>query len=125
MAGAVAVKSRDAIFAANRAVGSIALSVKTVGGKTRRDHVHEAGALRVRCPGSPARELEAVIINTAGGGAGGDRLDFHFTAAGRARPPAHTGAGGKGDCTLPSATQNCVSPEVSGGPTLRRPLTAR
>ncbi len=71
MTGALAAKSRDAIFAANRAVGSIALSVKIVAGKTRRDHVHEAGSLRVRCPGSPARELEAVIINTAGGAAGG------------------------------------------------------
>ena len=80
MTGALAAKSRDAIFAANRAVGSIALSVKNVSGKTRRDHVHEAGSLRVRCPGSPARELEAVIINTAGGAAGGDRFGFDFAA---------------------------------------------
>src|SRR4051812_21468218 len=80
MAGALAAKSRDAIFAANRAVGSIALSAKNLAGKTRRDHVHEAGSLRVRCPGAPARELEAVIINTAGGAAGGDRYDFAFTA---------------------------------------------
>src|SRR5260370_10026024 len=86
MAGAMAAKSRDAIFAANRAVGSIALSVKTVAGKTRRDRVHEAGSLRVRCPGSPARELEAVIINTAGGAAGGAPFDFHFSAGGGPTP---------------------------------------
>src|SRR4051812_14626252 len=70
--GTAAAKSRDAIFAANRAVGSITLSVKNAAGRTRRDHVHEEGSLRVRCPGSPGRELEAVIINTAGGAAGGD-----------------------------------------------------
>src|SRR6188768_2036494 len=43
----------DAVFAANRAVGSLAFSVKQVAGKTRRAMVHEAGSLRVRCPGAP------------------------------------------------------------------------
>src|SRR5690349_10632687 len=66
VAGAVAAKSEQ-IFAANRAVGRVALSVKQVAGKTRRAEVHEAGSLRVRCPGAPAEELEAVLINTAGG----------------------------------------------------------
>src|SRR6187402_3225680 len=77
----MAAKKED-IFAANRAVGCVALSVKSVGGKTRRAHVHEAGSLRVRCPGAPAEELEAVIINTAGGVAGGDRFTLDI-AAGR------------------------------------------
>src|SRR5260370_18357739 len=81
MAGAMAAKSRDAIFAANRAVGSVTLSAKSLAGKTRRDHVHEAGSLRVRCPGSPARELEAVIINTAGGGGAGGPRVFSFAPA--------------------------------------------
>ena len=79
MAGAVAAKS-DTIFAANRAVGSVALGVKQLTGKTRRAHVHEAGSLRVRCPGAPAAELEAVIINTAGGIAGGDRFALDIAA---------------------------------------------
>src|SRR4051812_17537914 len=70
----------DDIFAANRAVGRVALSVKSVGGKTRRAHVDESGSLRVRCPGAPAEELEAVIINTAGGIAGGDRFDLDIAA---------------------------------------------
>src|SRR5258707_12126104 len=98
MAGAVAVKSRDAIFAANRAVGSITLSVKNVSGKTRRDHVHEAGSLRVRCPGSPARELEAVIINTAGGAAGGGPFVFWFTGGGGGRPAPTRRRRAKRDC---------------------------
>ena len=62
------------ILAANRACGKLALAVKAANGVTRRAHVREEGPLRVRCPGPPAPELEAVIINTAGGVAGGDRL---------------------------------------------------
>ena len=79
VAGAVAAKG-NRIFAANRAVGRVAFTVKQVGGKTRRAHVHEAGSLRVRCPGAPAEELEAVLINTAGGVAGGDRFALDVTA---------------------------------------------
>jgi len=67
-------------FAANRAVGRIALAVKQHAGITRRAHVFEEGPLRVRLPGVPAREAEAVIVNTAGGIAGGDRLDIAVTA---------------------------------------------
>src|SRR5256714_15685340 len=92
--GALAAK-RDAIFAANRAVGSATLSVKSSGGKTRRAEVHEAGSLRVRCPGSPAAELEAVLINTAGGIAGGGRLDLDITAGQGTRVVVTTAAGGK------------------------------
>jgi urease accessory protein len=73
-------RASNAIFAANRAVGTLSFSVKQSGGKTRRAHVHEAGSLRVRCPGAPAQELEAVLINTAGGVAGGDRFDLDIAA---------------------------------------------
>lgn len=61
-------------FASNRAMGRIALEVAASGGATRRARVREEGSLRVRCPGPPAHELEAVIVNTAGGVAGGDRF---------------------------------------------------
>jgi urease accessory protein len=116
--GALVAKSRDAIFAANRAVGSIALSVKTVAGKTRRDHVHEAGSLRVRCPGSPARELEAVIINTAGGAAGGDRFDFDFTAGEGTSLVVTTAAAEKVYRTLGPETAIGVQLDVASGATL-------
>jgi urease accessory protein len=116
--GALAAKSRDAIFAANRAVGSIALSVKSLAGKTRRDHVHEAGSLRVRCPGSPARELEAVIINTAGGAAGGDRFDFDFTAGEGTSLVVTTAAAEKVYRTLGPETAIGVKLEVASGATL-------
>ena len=75
----MAAKSEQ-IFAANRAFGSVSLSVKRVAGKTRRAQVHEAGSLRVRCPGAPAEELEAVLINTAGGVAGGDTFTLDIAA---------------------------------------------
>jgi urease accessory protein len=116
--GALAAKSRDAIFAANRAVGSIALSAKNVAGKTRRDDLHEAGALRVRCPGSPARELEAVIINTAGGAAGGDRFDFDFTAGEGTSLVVTTAAAEKVYRTLGPETTIGVTLDVAADATL-------
>jgi len=80
----IAQASRET-FAANRARGEIALAVGAAGGFTRRARVHEAGALRVRFPGPPAPELEAVLVNTAGGMAGGDCFDLHVGVAENAR----------------------------------------
>ena len=59
-------------FKANRAQGRIALSVAASNGRSRRKHVYEDGALRVRFPNGD--DLEAMIVNTAGGMAGGDRF---------------------------------------------------
>jgi urease accessory protein len=78
--GSAALTSAD-IVAANRARGAIALSVGVSEGITRRARVHEAGSWRVRFPGSPAAELEAVLVNTAGGLAGGDRLTMDVSVA--------------------------------------------
>ena len=69
-----------ATFAANRATGRIDFAVKLHAGVTRRSRIFEDGPLRVRLPGAPAREAEAVIVNTAGGIAGGDRLDVAVKA---------------------------------------------
>src|SRR5713226_10428055 len=60
-----ATTDKAATFAANRAIGNIALAVKMARGTTLRARVREEGALRVRCPGARAAELEAVIVNTA------------------------------------------------------------
>lgn len=65
---------RNAIFEANRATGTIALSVAAHEGRTRRTKVHEAGSLRVRFPNVTTDALEAVIVNTGGGMTGGDRF---------------------------------------------------
>lgn len=79
---------RDAtaeIFAANRARGRVALSVYSAGAVTRRAQVAEEGSLRVRFPHSAAQELEAVLVNTAGGIAGGDRASIDVTVEAGAR----------------------------------------
>ena len=71
---AAALHSNAEIFAANRATGHIALGVAASAGRTRRAKVHEDGALRVRFPNAAPDALEAVIVNTGGGMAGGDRF---------------------------------------------------
>lgn len=77
--------SAETIFAGNRAISHVALSAKFAFGASRRERVHEEGALRIRCPGPPAEELEAMIVNTAGGMAGGDRFVLDFSVGANAR----------------------------------------
>ncbi|PWW01733.1 urease accessory protein [Hoeflea marina] len=64
-----------------RARGAGRLSVKWSGGASRIDRLFQEGSARIRLPrvvsGHP---LEAVLINTAGGLTGGDRMDWHFEA---------------------------------------------
>ena len=77
---------RDSTFAANRAMGRIALSVAAASGQSRRARVHEAGSLRVRFPNpADSAQLEAVIVNTAGGMTGGDRFDIEAAVGADAR----------------------------------------
>ena len=92
-------------FAANRAVGRIALAVRRSAGVTQRSRVREEGSLRVRCPGPRTAELEAVIVNTAGGMAGGDRFNLDVTVEPGARLVVTTAAAEKVYRTLePDAT---------------------
>jgi urease accessory protein len=103
-------------FAANRAVGRIALAVKANGGVTRRWRVREEGSLRVRCPGPPAGELEAVIVNTAGGVAGGDRLRLEVSVEPGARLVVSTAAAEKVYRTLePDAAIDVTLAVGAGG----------
>src|SRR6266852_3583827 len=71
--------SASAIFAANRAQGSVTFDVHQVEGVTRRRQLHESGSLRVRFPSPEAEGLSAVFVNTAGGVAGGDRFDIDIS----------------------------------------------
>jgi urease accessory protein len=87
---------RNETFAANRAVGRIALSVVSTPSGSRRSHVHEAGSLRVRFPnGNRRAALDAVVINTAGGMTGGDRFDIDITVGAGARLTVTTAAAEK------------------------------
>jgi len=115
--GVLAAKS-DAIFAANRAVGRVELSVKARGGVTRRARVHEAGSLRVRCPNTTSAEMEAVILNTAGGVAGGDRFDLDVAVGEGARLVVTTAAAEKVYRTLGPAATIGVKLDVAAGATL-------
>ena len=72
-------------FAANRAVGRINLLVGARDGITRRQRVYEDGPLRVRFPNTEDRALDGVIINTAGGVAGGDRHEIKIDVSEGAR----------------------------------------
>lgn len=84
------------IFAANRTVGRVALTVAAGPGGSRRGRVHEAGALRVRFPnGNRQTALDAVIVNTAGGMTGGDRFDIDIGVGAGARLTATTAAAEK------------------------------
>lgn len=68
------------VFAANRAVGSVTFDTRLSAGATRRGDVHEAGSLRVRFPSPENSSLSAVLVNTAGGVAGGDRFSVTIDA---------------------------------------------
>jgi len=83
------------IFAANRAVGSVAFDVHLVDGVTRRRHLHESGSLRVRFPSPEAEGLSAVFVNTAGGTAGGDRFDIDIATGEGAQLTVTTAAAEK------------------------------
>jgi urease accessory protein len=86
----VAANSDRRVFDANRANGRVAFSVESVRGVTRRQITDEAGPMRVRFPNAHARSLEAVLVNTAGGIAGGDNLAVEITVGRGARLMAGT-----------------------------------
>src|SRR5271170_8089475 len=88
-------KAASAIFAANRAQGSVTFDVHLVEGVTRRRHLHESGSLRVRFPSPEAEGLSAVFVNTAGGVAGGDRFDIDIAAGEGSRLTLTTAAAEK------------------------------
>jgi urease accessory protein len=85
----------SAIFAANRAQGSVRFDVQLRDGVTRRRQLHESGSLRVRFPSPEADGLSAVFVNTAGGIAGGDRFDIDIAAGEGARLTVTTAAAEK------------------------------
>jgi urease accessory protein len=88
-------QTRSDIFAANRAVGHVGLDVASSEGRTRRVRVAEQGSLRVRFPGPPADDLTAVIVNTAGGIASGDRFGLDVKVGETARLTVTTTAAEK------------------------------
>jgi urease accessory protein len=107
------------IFAANRAEGRIALAVAAQGGATRRRRVDEQGSLRVRFPGDRPQELEAILVNTAGGMAGGDRFNIDVSAEDGAQLLVGTTAAEKIYRSLGPATDVTVRLVLARGTRLR------
>ena len=104
------------IFAGNRAVGRVALAVAAESGETRRRNVHEAGSLRVRFPNAASKAvLDAVIVNTAGGMAGGDRFDVDVSVGAGARLTVTTAAAEKVYRSLGPDTEVGVKLDVGPG----------
>jgi urease accessory protein len=93
--GTEAGSATSAIFAANRARGSVIFDVHQVEGVTRRRHLHESGSLRVRFPSPEANGLSAVFVNTAGGVAGGDRFGIEIATGEGSRLAVTTAAAEK------------------------------
>jgi urease accessory protein len=119
LANVASLGEHNEIFAANRAVGRIALSVTTGGGRSRRTRVSEQGSLRVRFPNSVAGECEAVIVNTAGGIAGGDRFDLDFEVGEGARLAVSGAAAEKVYRSLGADAEITVRLKVAAGAALR------
>jgi urease accessory protein len=107
----------DDTFAANRAVGEIALAVEARPGGSRRTRTREAGSLRVRFPGATPR-LEAVIINTAGGAAGGDRFALEVAVGEGASLTVTSAAAEKIYRSLGPATETTIALRVGAGGSL-------
>ena len=64
-----------------RVAGGGALTVGLSHGRTRVARLREEGAAKIRLPRSTHSGMEAVLINTAGGLTGGDRLRWQIEAA--------------------------------------------
>jgi urease accessory protein len=102
------------IQAGNRAVGRIALAVAAALGITRRTRLHEAGSLRLRfprCEGQAWRE--AVIVNTAGGMAGGDNFEIGIDVGTGAKLRVTTAAAEKIYRSLASDTEIHMKLEIA------------
>jgi urease accessory protein len=110
-------QTRDA-FLANRAYGRVAIEVAPADGATRRVSVAEEGSLRVRFPGRSARDAEAVVVNVAGGVAGGDRLDVDVAADAGARLTVTTAAAEKVYRSLGPEAEAHVRLRADAGATL-------
>jgi urease accessory protein len=87
--------SASSVFAANRARGAVAFDVHAEDGVTRRGALHESGSLRVRFPSPEGDGLSAMLVNTAGGIAGGDRFDIKVAVSAGARLTLTTAAAEK------------------------------
>jgi urease accessory protein len=106
---------RDDVFMANRAKGRIKLAVGVSDGRSRRRQVAEDGSLRVRFPTPQSTDLEAVLVNTAGGIAGGDHHEVDISVQENAQLVVTTAAAEKIYRSLGPDAEIAVRLKVSAG----------
>jgi urease accessory protein len=99
-----------------RTEGSLRLGFVRDGGETRLSTLRQSGAARARFPrpvdGSPP---EAVMLNTAGGLTGGDRIDIDVTLAANCEATFTSAASEKVYRSLGDATEIRVSLQLGEG----------
>jgi urease accessory protein len=109
--------SSSATFAANRVASRIALTVGSEGGRSRCARIYEDGALRVRFPNDD--HLQAIVVNTAGGITGGDRISFDIAVGDGAELTITTAAAEKTYRSLGDDAVVDVALRVGSGATLQ------
>jgi urease accessory protein len=105
-------------LASVRSRGVLALSAHVQDGVTRRQLVREEGALRMRFPNEAPGRLNAVVVNVAGGMAGGDACDCAFTAQAGANLAVTTAAAEKVYRALGAPTRSDVRLRAESGASL-------
>lgn len=113
----VSATALSQVFAANRSAGHVALTVAAADGVTRRQRIYEDGPLRARFPKYDGDFLESVIVNTAGGIAGGDSHAFDVTVGEGAALTITTAAAEKVYRALDNAA--AISVKLSAAPGAR------
>jgi len=71
-------------LSAQRVDARASLAVRRIDGRSRIERLYQEGAAKMRMPEVQADPLEAILINTAGGLTGGDRIAWEIEAAERA-----------------------------------------
>src|SRR5687768_15027918 len=69
-----------ALLSSQRVAASATLAAARSGGRTRLARLFQEGAAKIRMPCVSSDPLEAVLINTAGGLTGGDRIGWNIEA---------------------------------------------
>jgi urease accessory protein len=105
-------------LAAVRSRGVLALTAHLQDGVTRRRLVREDGALRMRFPHESRERLGAVVVNVAGGMAGGDVYDCAFAAEAGANLVVTSAAAEKVYRALGAPTMSDVRLRADAGATL-------
>lgn len=70
----------ESALASQRVAARGRLSVAVRDGRTRLAGLYQEGAAKIRLPRGDGAAMEAVLVNTAGGLTGGDRLDWRIAA---------------------------------------------